>query len=64
MANPRGPSATMAKNKYRDKSYDRLEIILPKGTKTKIEQAVANGYAGSKNEFVRDAIMDKLQKCK
>ena len=28
---PRGPAATVAKNKYRDKNYDRAELAMPKG---------------------------------
>ena len=33
-------AATRAKNKYRDKNYDRMELALPKGMKAEIAERV------------------------
>ena len=58
---PRGPAATMAKNKYRDKTYDRMELAMPKGTKQNIQEAVkALGYR-SVNQFVERAVIEKYE---
>ena len=35
---PRGPAATVAKNKYRDKNYDRAELAMPKGMKAAVRE--------------------------
>nr|DAW88980.1 MAG TPA: Ribbon-helix-helix protein, copG family [Bacteriophage sp.] len=58
---PRGPAATAAKNKYRDKNYDRMELAVPKGMKARVEEIYKElGYA-SKNAFVVDAIKEKYE---
>ena len=58
---PRGPAATAAKNKYRDKTYDRMELAMPKGTKQNILEAVnALGYR-SVNQFVEKAVIEKYE---
>lgn len=36
---PREPAATKAKNEYTRKHYDRAEMILPKGMKSRLEEA-------------------------
>lgn len=59
---PRGKSATMAKNKYRDKKYDRMELTLPKGTKILITDLVKEGKADSNNDYVVQAIKEKYLK--
>ena len=41
---PRGHAATVAKNKYREKKYDRAELSLPRGMKTAIKEAVKEKY--------------------
>lgn len=57
----RTPAATAAKNKYRDKTYDRIELAMPKGTKQKIQEAVkALGYR-SVNHFVERAVIEKYE---
>ena len=48
-------AATRAKNKYRDKTYDRMEIVLPKGRKADLQiHSAAQGE--SLNGFVNRAI--------
>lgn len=59
---PRGPAATAAKNKYRNKNYDRVELILPKGMKEQLEQAVSELGYRSKNSFIVDAVSEKYER--
>ena len=57
----RTPAATAAKNKYRDKTYDRMELAMPKGAKQNILEAVnALGYR-SLNQFVEKAVIEKYE---
>lgn len=53
-------AATRAKNKYRDKTYDRMEIVVPKGYKEKIENLVTLGKATSRNAYIFTAILEKM----
>ena len=57
---PRGPAATVAKNKYRDSNYDRAELALPKGMKAKIKE-IAGQQGRSFNEYVCEAVKDKIK---
>ena len=42
---PRGDAANRAKQKYNRKSYDRMELILPKGKKDELKEfAKMNGW--------------------
>lgn len=54
---PRGPAATKAKNEYTRKHYDRAEMVLPKGTKAKIE-AAAKKQGMSRNEYILAAVKE------
>lgn len=58
---PRGPAATIAKNKYRDKNYDRAELALPKGMKAAVKQ-IADQQGQSFNEYVCGAIKEKAER--
>ena len=58
---PRGASATKAKNKYRDKNYDRMELAFPIGIKQKIEE-VAKKHGISKNAYILEAVDEKYFK--
>lgn len=58
---PRGPAATIAKNKYRDKKYDRAELALPKGMKAAVKQ-IAEQRGQSFNEYVCSAIKEKAER--
>ena len=52
---PRGPAATVAKNKYRDSNYDRMELAVPKGMKARIKEiAKAQGYSSQNNYVVEE----------
>lgn len=52
-------AATRAKNKYKLKNYDRLEIVVPKGHKATVQ--VAAGAAGeSVNEYTNKALLNRL----
>lgn len=57
---PRGPAATVAKNKYRDKNYDRAELALPKGMKAAVKE-IAQRQGQSFNEYVCAAVKEKIQ---
>lgn len=57
---PRGPAATVAKNKYRDKNYDRAELAMPKGMKATVRE-VAKRQGRSFNDYVCEAIKEKVQ---
>lgn len=59
---PRGESATKAKNKYRDKNYDRMELAVPKGMKDFIKQAAKDQGYSSQNSYVVDAIKEKYSR--
>lgn len=58
---PRGAAATAAKNKYRDKMYDRMELALPKGTKQNIQEAVKALDYRSVNQFIEQAVIVKYE---
>lgn len=58
---PRGKAATAAKNKHRDKNYDRAELALPKGMKAKVKEA-AGRQGQSFNAYVEQAIMERYKR--
>lgn len=60
--NGKATSATRAKNKYRDKIYDRMELALPKGMKAQIIELVKQGKAVSNNAYVIAAIKEKMER--
>ncbi len=60
--NGKATSATRAKNKYRDKTYDRMELALPKGMKAQIIELVKQGKAVSNNAYVIAAIKEKMER--
>lgn len=55
---PRGKAATTAKNKYRDKNYDRAELALPKGMKARVKE-IAEGRGKTINGYIVEAIKEK-----
>ncbi len=59
---PRGPAATAAKNKYRDKNYDRMELAVPRGMKARIKEIAKNQGYPSQNNYVVEAIKEKYQR--
>ena len=56
---PRGAAATAAKKKYRDKTYDRMELALPKGMKARMREAIERAGYTSFNAYVADAVKEK-----
>lgn len=60
--NGNSSSSTRAKNKYRDKTYDRMELSLPKGMKEQIADMVKQGLAASNNAYVIAAIVEKMER--
>lgn len=61
---PRGKAATAAKNKYRDKTYDRIELAVPKGMKKQIQDHVESTSDGSVNAFVKRALIETMERDK
>jgi len=57
-----GKPSTRAKNKYNEKNYDRIPVIVPIGEKDKIAKiAKEQGYKRT-NEFVVAAINEKIER--
>lgn len=56
---PRGAAATAAKNKYKAKNYDRMELAVPKGMKQALRAAAQAGYT-SFNSYIVDAVKEKF----
>ncbi len=50
-----------AARKYNAKTYDRIEIVVPKGDKDKIK-AAAEQAGESVNAFINTAIQERMQK--
>lgn len=58
---PRGKAATAAKNKYRDKNYDRMELVVPLGMKAATEKAAKESGYSSRNAYIVEAILEKYK---
>ena len=54
-----GKATTRAKNKYNDKNYDRVNLVMPKGRKAEL-QAHTAGRGESLNGFVNRAINETV----
>lgn len=59
---PRGPAATAAKNRYRNNNYDRMELAVPKGMKSRIKEVSKKQGYSSQNNYVIEAIKEKYQR--
>ena len=55
-------ASTKAKNKYAAKAYDRITLLVPKGSKETIKRAAVTTMNGSVNGYVNQAINAQLQK--
>ena len=51
-----------AVHKYVSSHYDVARVRFPLGTKDKIKKAVSEGKASSINEFISEAVLEKLEK--
>ena len=60
--NNKGTSATKAKNKYNTANYDRLYPYVEKGKKAFYESEAKKAGYESFNQFVIDAIEEKIRK--
>jgi hypothetical protein len=56
MEDQKGKASTRAKNKYKAKTYDRMEFVVPKGCKSAI-QAHAESKGESINAMVNRAVL-------
>ena len=54
-----GRTSAEVKNRYRDKTYDRAELILPRGRKADI-QTHAKEHKESMNSFINRAIDETM----
>lgn len=55
------PAKIKANNKYRDKTYDPVQIWIKKGKRDELK-AVATSHGQSLNSYIIEAIKDKLKK--
>lgn len=56
-----GKTSAAVKNRYNDKAYDRITIVVPKGQKQVIKD-FAEARGESVNSFVQKAIAEAMQK--
>lgn len=57
-----GKPSTRAKNKYNAKAYDQFLVTVPSGHKNKIDEAVKKCGYTSRNDFIKQAINEKLER--
>lgn len=56
-----GKTSAAVKNRYNEKTYDRINLTVPKGNKESIE-AHAAGHGESVNAFIRRAITETMER--
>ena len=56
-----GKTSAAVKNRYNEKTYDRINLTVPKGDKERIE-AHASGREESVNAFIRRAITETIER--
>ena len=56
-----GKSTTKAKNKYNDKNYDRIPLVVPKGTKEKIKTYAESKGFKSLNAYINYLIVEDMK---
>lgn len=57
-----GKTSTASKRKYNEKTYERIALVVPKGSKEIIKAAAEQTTGGSINGYVNQAINERLQK--
>lgn len=57
-----GKTSTASKRKYNEKAYERIALVVPKGSKDVIKAAAEQTTGGSINGYVNQAINERLQK--
>ena len=58
-----GKASTKAQNKYINKKYDRINLVVEKGKKESIKE-YAEALGDSLNGFINKAIDEKMQRDK
>lgn len=56
-----GTAQTVANNKYKAKTYDRIEVIVPRGRKEEIK-TFAQSQGKSTNGFIMEAVDEKMSR--
>lgn len=54
-----GKTSSAVKNRYNEKKYDRILIVIPKGQKVTIEDA-AKASGESVNRYIANAILSRM----
>lgn len=54
-----GNTSSAVKNRYNNKTYDRITIVIPKGRKADL-QAAAASVGESVNSYITKALLDRL----
>ena len=57
-----GKKATISKNRYNDKKYDRINLTVPKGEKETIKEHAEKHDGGSVNGFIQRAIHETIER--
>lgn len=57
-----GKTSTASKRKYNEKTYERIALVVPKGSKATIKAAAEQTAGGSINGYVNRAINEQLKK--
>ena len=57
-----GKTSTASKRKYNEKAYERIAVVVPKGSKAVIKAAAERATGGSINGYVNRAINEQLKK--
>lgn len=55
-----GKTSAKVKNRYNDKAYDRITVVVPKGQK-EIIKAYAEAHGESVNGFIQKAIAKAME---
>lgn len=57
-----GKTSAAAKNRYNDKTYDRINLTVPKGEKERIKAHAEQHDGGSVNGFIQRAIRETMER--
>ena len=57
-----GKTSAAVKNRYNDKTYDRINLTVPKGDKDIIKAHAEKHDGGSVNGFIQRAIKETMER--
>ena len=57
-----GKTSAAVKNRYNDKTYDRINLTVPKGDKAKLKAHADRHDGGSVNGFIQRAIRETMER--